>query len=91
MWRRSRQRHASRALFLIMGRRVCRYVKRIWRDQRDASLIDYAILVAMITVLVVLGVAFAAVQLPGGTSTISVSLEIPAHQDCAWVGPWRGS
>jgi Flp pilus assembly pilin Flp len=33
--------------------------ERIWRDQRGASLIDYAILVAMITVLVVVGITFA--------------------------------
>jgi Flp pilus assembly pilin Flp len=33
--------------------------ERLWRDQRGASLIDYAILVALITVLVVVGVEFA--------------------------------
>ena len=60
MWLRWRQRHASRALFLMMGRGLCiDMFERIWRDQRGASLIDYAILVAMITVLVVVGVAFA--------------------------------
>jgi Flp pilus assembly pilin Flp len=32
---------------------------RFWRDERGASLIDYAILVALITVLVLLGVVFA--------------------------------
>jgi Flp pilus assembly pilin Flp len=36
-----------------------RMFERLWRDQRGTSLIDYAILVAMITVLEVVGVAFA--------------------------------
>jgi Flp pilus assembly pilin Flp len=34
---------------------VCIF-QRLWRDQRGASLIDYAILAALITVLVVVGV-----------------------------------
>jgi Flp pilus assembly pilin Flp len=33
--------------------------ERLWRDQRGASLIDYAILAALITVLVVVGIAVA--------------------------------
>jgi Flp pilus assembly pilin Flp len=33
--------------------------ERLWRDQRGASLIDYAILAALITVLVAVGVAVA--------------------------------
>jgi Flp pilus assembly pilin Flp len=39
--------------------------KRLWRDQGGASLIDYAILAALITVLVVLGVALAGAWLQG--------------------------
>jgi Flp pilus assembly pilin Flp len=39
-------------------RRV-RMFQRLWRDQRGASLIDYAILAALITVLVVVAVAVA--------------------------------
>jgi Flp pilus assembly pilin Flp len=33
--------------------------QRLWRDQRGASLIDYAILAALITALVVVAVAVA--------------------------------
>jgi Flp pilus assembly pilin Flp len=36
-----------------------RMFRRLWRDQGGASLIDYSILVALITVLVVVGVAVA--------------------------------
>jgi Flp pilus assembly pilin Flp len=35
--------------------------ERLWRDERGASLIDYAILAALITVLVILGVAVAGI------------------------------
>jgi Flp pilus assembly pilin Flp len=38
---------------------------RLWRDQAGASLIDYAILAALITVLVVIGVAVAGTWLLG--------------------------
>jgi Flp pilus assembly pilin Flp len=39
--------------------------ERLWRDQRGASLIDYAILAALITVLVVVGVAVAGSWIKG--------------------------
>ena len=38
---------------------ACPYVRRLWRDQRGASLIEYAIIAALITVLVVVTVAVA--------------------------------
>jgi Flp pilus assembly pilin Flp len=34
-------------------------LERLWRDQAGASFIDYAIVVAVITVLVVIGIAVA--------------------------------
>jgi Flp pilus assembly pilin Flp len=36
-----------------------RILERLWRDQGGASLIDYAFVVAVITVLVVVGIAVA--------------------------------
>jgi len=38
---------------------VVRIFQRLWREEAGASLIDYSILVALITVLVVAGVAVA--------------------------------
>jgi Flp pilus assembly pilin Flp len=50
----------ARAVIWRCGQGVCwRMFWRFWRDQRGASLIDCAILAALITVLVVVGVAFA--------------------------------
>ena len=42
-------------------RGVCVFImlERLWRDQGGASLIDYAILAALITVLIVVGIAVA--------------------------------
>jgi Flp pilus assembly pilin Flp len=39
--------------------------KRLWRDQGGASLIDYSILVALITVLVVVGISVAGSWIQG--------------------------
>jgi Flp pilus assembly pilin Flp len=39
--------------------------QRLWRDQRGTSLIDYAILAALITTIVVLGVAVAGSWIQG--------------------------
>jgi Flp pilus assembly pilin Flp len=52
------ERHGARALFLMVGR-VWVMFERLWRDRRGASLIEYSILVAMITAIVVVAVAVA--------------------------------
>ena len=45
-----------RARYSSAGQRcVVRIFQRLWREEADASLIDYSILVALITVLVVVG------------------------------------
>lgn len=56
MWHRRRQLHASRALTWAHSVFV-NMLQRLWPDQAGASLIDYAIVVAVITVLVVVGIA----------------------------------
>ena len=58
MWLRWRHRHASRALICRGIKGVCECMfERLWRDQRGASLIDYAILAALITALIIAGIA----------------------------------
>ena len=60
VWRKGRQRQRSPALILRRWLRVCAYMfERLWRDQGGASLIEYSILVALITMLIVVGVAVA--------------------------------
>src|SRR5262249_1632142 len=63
VWRKGRQRQVSPALILrrwqgCVG--VCAYMfDRLWRDQGGASLLEYSLLVAVITMIVVIGVAVA--------------------------------
>jgi Flp pilus assembly pilin Flp len=59
---------AARVRGLILGgQKVCgvRVFQRIWRDQGGATLLDYSILVALITVIVVFGVSVAGSWIQG--------------------------
>jgi Flp pilus assembly pilin Flp len=58
VWLRWRHRHTSRALICRGIKGVCECMfERLWRDQRGASLTEYAILVALITALIIAVIA----------------------------------